>query len=355
MTGGRTISPRDLDSNQSLVDYYLARALDEFDTNRLATRLIRRLSEEFPGLFLASALRYLNSTEQSNGLRFLATVTLRQGAMVDYLTAPQASSREKAVNLFRRFLEIDPSFDVKLAERLPNRRETNLTVALDSKRSTRALDILDQTSRGRRLLPLVGHLPTSRDTRISAKATLFVGRRVQNPSWTKKLLGQADQRVRANAVESLWGLDSDAAVQVLEDCADDHNNRVQGNSLLGLHLLGHDEAERRAIDIANANKWEFRSTAAWIMGKMGGEECLHCLTDLIRDDHPQVRSTALRSLIEIRRAQANTPEAIAAARVAQTVPEEAAAVVETAIEALDSGLAQPVIELRLDGSSFKVR
>src|ERR1700733_1472234 len=141
-----------VDPSQQLVDTYLARAMEEFDSNHLSTRLIRRLAEEFPGFFLASALRHLTSTKQSNALRFLSTVAIRQPAMFDYLTSPDASTRENAVNLFRRFLDIDPSFDVKLAERLPNRRESNLADALDSLHSTRALDILDQTSHGRRLL-----------------------------------------------------------------------------------------------------------------------------------------------------------------------------------------------------------
>ena len=343
-----------MDPNQLLVDQYLARAMDEFDSNRLSTRLIRRLAEEFPGFFFNAALRYLKTNEQSNAVRFLSTVALRQGAMLEYLTSPEVSSREHAVNLFRRFLEIDPSFDVKLAERLPNRRESNLTDALDSMRSTRALDILDQTSRGRRLLPIVGHLPTYRDTRISAKATLFVGRRVQNPAWTKKQLAEPDQRVRANAIESLWGVDSPAAVRLLEECTEDDNNRVLGNSLLGLHLLGRDEAQRRAIDIAGRGLWEFRSTAAWLIGKMAGEQSLQCLTGLVRDEHPQVRSTALRSLLELRRIQSSTPEAIAA-RIAKADADAAKKAVEAALEALQQTPEAPYVQVRLDGSRFKVR
>jgi len=340
-----------MESSQSLVDAYLERAIDEFDTNHLSTRLIRRLAEDFPGLFLTAALRYLKTNEQSNALRFLTTVAIRQEAMFEYLTSPDASSRENAVNLFSRFLEIDPSFDVKLAERLPNRRESNLSDALDSVHSTRALDILDQTSRGRRLLPIVGHLPSYRDTRISGKATLFVGRRIQNPSWTKKQLVQADQRVRANAVESLWGLDSPAAVSLLEDCVDDINNRVLGNSLLGLHLLGRSEVERRVFGLAEAGKYQFRSTAAWILGKMSGDECVQRLTVLVKDDHPQVRSTALRSLIEIRRAVARTPEAIAS-RAAKANAEAAAKAVENALHAIQPESLEKQVDVRLDGAAF---
>ncbi len=343
-----------IEDSQQLVDAYLARAIGEFDTNHLSTRLIRRLAEEFPGLFLTAAIHHLSSTQQSNALRYLTTVAIRQEAMFEYLTSPEASSRDHAVNLFRRFLEIDPSFDVKLAERLPNRRESNLCDALDSAHSTRALDILDQTSRGRRLLPILGHLPGYRDTRISAKATLFVGRRIQNPSWTKKQLTQPDQRVRANAVESLWGLNSPAAVNLMEDCAEDRNNRVLGNSLLGLHILGRREAERRALDISTAGKFEVRATAAWILGKMSGEECLRRLTELVRDDHPQVRGTALRSLLEIRRAQSRTPEAIAA-KAAKADAEAKAAAVEKALQAFTPETVEQPFDLRLDGAAFQVR
>jgi hypothetical protein len=338
--------------SQNLVEVYLARAIEEFDANRLSTRLIRRLSDEFPGLFLPAALPYLLSNQQSNALRFLAATALRQEAMFEYLTSPKGS-RENAINLFKRFLEIDPSFDVKLAERLPNRRETNISEALDGPHATRALDILDQTSRGRRLLPIVGHLPTYRDIRISAKATLFVGRRVLNPSWTRRQLDQRDQRVRANAVESLWGLNSPAAMHVLEDCAEDVNNRVSGNSLLGLHILGRSEVERRVLELAADGKHEFRSTAAWIMGRMGSKECFDRLTALVRDDHPQVRSTALRSLIELRRAANRTPEAIAA-RAAEMPPEAEAKTLQSVAQVINPGLSDKEFALRFDGTAFKV-
>jgi hypothetical protein len=51
VTVGNAARQRDIDPNQLLVDQYLARAMEEFDSNRLSTRLIRRLAEEFPGFF----------------------------------------------------------------------------------------------------------------------------------------------------------------------------------------------------------------------------------------------------------------------------------------------------------------
>ena len=338
--------------------------MDEFDTNRLTTRLIRRLAEEFPGLFLPAALRQLNSNVRSNALRYLSTVVLRQEGIFDVLTSATQSNtaQDHGVNLFKKVpRRSDPSFDVKLAERLPNRRETNLSDALDAAcmpRERWTFSTRPRTDAGTVADSRCTCRPI-RDNRISAKATLFVGRRIQNPAWTRKQLAQLDHRVRANAVESIWGVDLPSAVSLLEDCASDMDNRVSGNSLMGLHLLGRTEVERRVFALADAAKYEFRSTAAWIMGKMAGSENLHRLTCLVKDDHPQVRSMALRSLLEIRRAESKTPQAIADRASPKRPHENAAKVIEDALEAIHAEQkaepAQTNIEVRLDGSAFKVR
>jgi HEAT repeat protein len=132
------------------------------------------------------------------------------------------------------------------------------------------------------------------------------------------------------------------------------NNRVLGNSLLGLHILGCREAERRVLDISSARKHEVRSTAAWIMGKMSGQQCLERLTDLVRDDHPMVRSTALKSLLEIRRIAAKTPEAIAA-RAAKADSEATAKAIEKPLAAIKPEPKDQIFDIRLDGSAFQVR
>jgi hypothetical protein len=341
--------------DQKLVDDYLARAIEEFDTNRLATRLMRRLVQEFPGYFLQAAMPHLSAGRTSNALRHLAVLLLHQEGSLQMMTDPKLGSRENAVRLFNRFLEIDPSFDVLLARKLPDRHGSNWAEALDVAHSTRALDILDQTSYGRRLLPVLGHLVDHSNNLISAKATLFVGRRLQNPTWTARQLTQSDQRVRANAVEALWGVDSPAAAGILENCRSDHNNRVVGNSLLGLHFLGQGpRVEQRVLDMARAGKHETRLTAAWLLGRIDGQDCFDCLTRLLKDDHPQVRSRALWSLLEIRRAKDKSPEAIAS-RAAKQDTNAAARTIENVAAVLKGRPQEGFVEVVLDGSRFNTK
>lgn len=286
---------------EKIVEKYMNRAMEEWDANPLAMGFLRRLANEAPAIFFETAMKHLRSGEASNAHRFLAILAIRQEELTNYLASPANGTREAAVKLFKRFLDVDPSFDVKLARRLPDRGYTNHAEAFDGPRCTRALDILDSTSRGRRLLPILGHLPNSSDQRVAAKATLFVGRRVQSAAWSSRALSSSDQRVRANAIEAIWGLDSPPAVQLLEKCTEDKNNRVMGNALVGLHIVGHRSIDSELTSLSRGLSPDRRSTSAWVMGKIGHERWTDSLTAMVKDEHPQVRGMALRSLIEIRR------------------------------------------------------
>ncbi len=290
-----------MDFDQHLVNIWLERAVREFSTNPLSPRLIRRIADELPELFMAAAVKYLDSEDQSGAHRFLASTLLRNPSVFEEVANPAFGPRQKAVGLFRRLLAVDPSADVKLAKRLPDRNGLNHTEAFDSARSARALDVLNETSVGRRLLPILSHLVDSPDPRTSEKATLFIGRRIQSVSWAARQLAKDDPRVRANAIEAIWGLKSSGATSLLEDCVDDYCNRVAGNALVGLHMAGRPGVTEHINDIVTAPKPVFRSTAAWTMGKIGDASFVSQLLVLMRDDHPEVRSAALRSLIQIRR------------------------------------------------------
>ena len=292
----------------AVMEGYLERAIEQFDTTPLATQFLRRLASESPDLFLTAALKRLETSEQSDAYRMLSILVLRREELLRRISSPAHTSKTSAVNLFRRFLKIDPSFDVKLARKLPGRSYWAQDEAFDSDLSARALEILDETSRGRRLLPILSHLPESADRKVSEKATLFVGRRVQNPDWTARQLARPDQRIRANAVEALWGLNTVPAVRLMERCLFDRNNRVVGNSIVGLHLAGKPGIDREVMTMSRSGKEELRSTAAWAMGKMGLPPFFDRLTEMIRDEHPRVRGRAIRSLLEMRRAEPRVPE-----------------------------------------------
>jgi HEAT repeat protein len=159
--------------------------------------------------------------------------------------------------------------------------------------------------------------------------------------------------VRANAVECLWGLKSEEAIDLLESCLDDASNRVAGNALVGLRAAGQLGTLERIADMAIHGMARFRSTAAWAMGRVGDPLFGPLLNLLVKDSDPLVRSAALRALIEVRKSDERPIEQIReqAMEIALSpeLTEEEIMAIEPRAEYI------PAIELKLDGSSFSAR
>lgn len=338
--------------DEQLVERYLERAMEEFATNPLAVQLMRRLAIEGQDLFVSAGMKFMQrpldigSEANINAERMLGYLLLRQESLLDRLANPEESTRSKATELFRRFQKMDASFDVRLARKLPCRGAWSQPGAFDGGRSGRALDILDETSQGRRLLPILGHLPDSHDPRISARATLFVGKRVQSADWTARQLSRSDPRIRANAVEALWGVKTSTAMHLFEECVKDPHNRVAGNALVGLHIGGREDAIERVIEMSNDDHPERRITSAWAMGRLAVDGFAERLTEMVRDEDLNVRGMALRALMLIRK---TSPAPVEKRPEEQTHPETGS----------DTPIAQEDlvanIDVRLDGKNFRAR
>jgi len=95
-----------------------------------------------------------------------------------------------------------------------------------------------------------------------------------------------------------------------------------------LHLAEARDGVENVVTMAHKPEAGFRSTAAWIMGRIASPALAPELTRMLKDESPQVRSTALRALIELRRAEAKAVE-----------PEPVAAEFETGIDRATEDLA----------------
>jgi hypothetical protein len=285
---------------EQLKDFLESTVLN-FAKDRYAARNIRRFSEKMPEILIEVGISMILNRPDASGVRYLATQLVRQPRFFQLLTDPWKLSTDKAIELGRRLQIVDGALDVKLAHRLPSRNAHSNRDALSGTMAERALFILDEISTGRRVVPIINHLTAHPDSRISSKATLVVGKRLLNLSWARRLLEEApDPRVRANAIEAFWGLDTKSAVQLFRQSLSDSENRVVGNSMMGLHLAG-DTDLRRIIDrFAAAPRPEFRMTTAWMMGKIGDPAYAEPLSRMIKDVDPTVRGAALRSLKQLR-------------------------------------------------------
>jgi hypothetical protein len=146
---------------------------------------------------------------------------------------------------------------------------------------------------------------------LRSKAVLMIGRSGRSLSWIEKRLQESDTRVRANAIEAIWGVDTDQARELLEWATRDGNNRVVGNALVGLYRRGENSVLARLAQMAGHDSPGFRRTAAWAMGETGDPRFSEVLGRMIADDNSGVRKSAFAAVRRIREAMvpvAHAPE-----------------------------------------------
>src|SRR5947209_7440411 len=102
----------------------------------------------------------------------------------------------------------------------------------------RTLDALVASGDLSKLLPVIAPLINHPDPQIRSKAVLIMGSASRNMELMERALEEQNDRVRANAVESMWGISSAYAAALLRRSANDANNRVAANAAVGLHLIG---------------------------------------------------------------------------------------------------------------------
>jgi hypothetical protein len=124
---------------------------------------------------------------------------------------------------------------------------------------------------------------------------------------------------------------------------------VAGNAVFGLHVVGEPKAAPTVNRMAHRIEPEFRWTSAWLMAKIGREEHVAELKQMIKDEHPGVRRAALKALVGIRQEQIRKVEEEArmlpAAEPTEAQQAEIAALAKAACEPLQWLALAPEAEL----------
>ena len=232
-------------------------------------------------------------------------------AFLIQLTRPDRFSKSKLLEICRHFIKFDKRLDVRLADLLPHRYEDVYHLPPES--IAGILDVLNEISAGPRLVLLLNHLTDYPDPVVAERAVVLMGRRIQNSSWSHKFLTAHDEGMRASAVEAMWGRKTPAARTALWGCVNDTSNKVAGNAVLGLHLLGESGVDEIVTGMLGDTRPSFRSTAAELMGRIGRVEYAELLVNATTDADSHVRLEAKRALVNIRRPIRQQETAAAAA------------------------------------------
>lgn len=299
------------------MDQALTQIFAEFVTNPVSAGMaMRRLLESNREEFFLSSLPYLRLAQDqemrgssgAQGFNYLLTLLLMNDLILEQLTNTSLFSFAEAVSLARQLLRIEPLLDIKMVRTLLDTKDISSREEFErkanSERGIRLLEIMAAISDGARILPVMAQLLQHPDSRVRSKAALLVGRSNKNYRWVEQRMTEDDPRVRANAIESLWDVDSEGTRHVFWAATADPDNRVAGNAVYGLYKLGEPASIPLLLQMMEHAQADFRVTAIWIMGETGDPRFLPVLARVMGDSESQIRAAVFRAIGRLKQGMA---------------------------------------------------
>jgi hypothetical protein len=246
--------------------------------------------------FYTRAIETLKSTTDPESVEPIVKLLSANGMLLEAVCDP-ALSREQAHALGRIAFRIDAWADCRLARSLADSRTSQGTVVKDA---ARLMEVLCDEGDPARMMTSMLRLLRHPDPHLRTRAAKVVGLGSKSPKWVRQRLMDADPRMRANAIESLWSVDTAAARGLLRFAArEGGHNRVVANALLGLYYLGETTALAALAKMAQGEYQLARSSAAWAMGETGDVRFQQVLRRMLNDSDLTVRKRAFRALARL--------------------------------------------------------
>ena len=282
------------------VSSHLEQALRQFATDAVRCgQVMRDLLAEDAWAFREAAVQSLDSFEEGAGYTCLLRLLGDADLIVPCLLESASRDKVKLPQILSATQRIYPLFQVKLGDLLARCPEQ---VRPEQERLfLQGFHLIEASSSKLINLRLLKRLLDSPNGRIRSKAARMLGQDSSSPHWLSEVLTDSDARVRANAVEALWNVDVPEVVGYYHQAVMDPVPRVAANALVGLYLAGKAEALAGIDAMARDEDAGRRASATWAMGRTGDRRFITGLKRLIKDEHPLVRTNAIRAATRIRK------------------------------------------------------
>jgi HEAT repeat protein len=256
--------------------------VDEFAQNpATAGKAMRDLLESRALEFTKHALELLKTVPMGPGSNYILTLLLRDPTILQ---------------------KLDPRFDARIVKQMTS--TASRADQLEPATAERLLDLMSAFSDSSRTLPVLAELLKHPSPRIRSKAVLLMGRARGDAKLPNSHVREKDARVRANAIEALWGDTSPEARSILTAATTDPDNRAVANAAIGLYKLDDTHSIALVLDMSEHSSPVFRCSAVWVMSETEDPRFLKTLAKLIGDADPRVRNLAFHAVAKIRKNKA---------------------------------------------------
>ena len=160
----------------------------------------------------------------------------------------------------------------------------------------RTLRVIQEIAPAPRLQAVLRAALSCQNSRVRSKAALVLGGKIESVPLLQNFLRDPDARVRANAVEILWGRKAEEVAEIFNEALTDLHHRVAANALYGIHGIDPPRCLAKIEGFATHMHPRFRSAAAWVIGKLGDRRNVALLKPLLVDPNPDVRKSASRAV-----------------------------------------------------------
>ncbi len=262
-------------------------------------RQLKSLVHESPMSFAEQAAGYLAQGKDSRFTRLIIQELQEQStafekALFDSLVLP-VEDMERVATLVAR---IEPRIPVVWTNGL-QRELVDQTGNEPAQPLLRRMIAISAAVDPPRMKAVIGAACEHADARVRAKAVALVNRVIpegQEPAG----LHDSDARVRATAVEALWGRTDPLAIRIFENHARSETPREAINAVIGLHRAGSIEARKSLMEWSEARDGRFDRSAVWAMGQSEDPRLLAYLQQKVRSVDSSLRGHVLRSLKRLR-------------------------------------------------------
>ena len=149
-------------------------------------------------------------TERLPGAEYVGGLISGDDSLIHLLVDEKALTHEEAFSMVRRMAASRPMLEARLLRKMLENAD-GLGAAVPREIAQRVMSMVEAISDSSRVTVYLTQLERHPSAEVRSKAALLLGRGNVNVGRVRRFLTSQDARVRANAVESLWGMNTPQA------------------------------------------------------------------------------------------------------------------------------------------------